>query len=370
MRCGLEALWAGFGAAEVQSYAARPTATRARPRRPIGRPSRRCDKIENQYPAASGRQLDGLRPDGHHAGRPAAHHRGTNEGSSAPDTARPRRASGSGWASCWRLAPLGDAELADGHPARPAAGEPDHPPIPVRFTLPEAGLVTLVIEDATGKRVRNLVGETPFPAGDNVAWWDGMDDLGRDAEAARHGVYHIPAQLVRAGRPIACAAWCTKAIELRYEFSVYNAGSPAWTTADHTGGWLTNHTPPSSALFVPGERAPGGKPLVYLGSYVSEGRPRPGLGGSRAAASWAAWAGSAATGPAPRTWPATPAPRPWPTHFAYVGAAWEGGTPPDGADRQGRQAGRQVRLPRARRRSGLDRDWRSTTACWRAACPG
>ena len=41
-------------------------------------------------------------------------------------------------------------------------------------------------------------------------------------------------------------------IDLRYEFAVYNAGNPAWSTADHTGGWLTNHTPPSSALFVPG----------------------------------------------------------------------------------------------------------------------
>ena len=53
-------------------------------------------------------------------------------------------------------------------------------------------MVTLVIEDEQGQRVRNLVSETPYPAGDNVAWWDGSDDLLRDVDAARHGLYHIP----------------------------------------------------------------------------------------------------------------------------------------------------------------------------------
>ncbi len=62
-----------------------------------------------------------------------------------------------------------------------------------------------------------------------------------------------------------------KAIELHYEFSVYNSGHPAWETPDTKGGWLTNHTPPSSTLYLPPDKAPGGKPLVYLGSYVSEG---------------------------------------------------------------------------------------------------
>ena len=72
---------------------------------------------------------------------------------------------------------------------------PQHPPIPVRFKLDKPGFVTLVIDDSAAKRVRNLISETPFPAGDNVAWWDGTDDLGRDTDAARHGVYRIPAHL-------------------------------------------------------------------------------------------------------------------------------------------------------------------------------
>ena len=122
-----------------------------------------------------------------------------------------------------------------------------------------------MIEDAAGKRVRNLVSETHFSAGENVAWWDGTDDLGRDRDAARHGLYHTPEQ------PVAPGAYRVrglyhKGLELRYEFSIYNAGNPAWETEDKSGGWLTNHTPPQAALFVPGE-----KPMVYLGSAVSEG---------------------------------------------------------------------------------------------------
>src|SRR4051812_34099342 len=81
----------------------------------------------------------------------------------------------------------------------PCAEVVAHPPIPIRFNLPEAGWVTLVIDDANGKRVRNLVSETQFPKGDNVVWWDATDDLLRDPEAYRHGVYYIPAEFVTPG---------------------------------------------------------------------------------------------------------------------------------------------------------------------------
>ena len=125
-----------------------------------------------------------------------------------------------------------------------------HAPVPVRFHLPEDGFVTLVIEDETGQRVRNLVSETPFPAGDNVVWWDATDDLGRDVEAARHGLYNIPAQLVSPGRYTARGLW-RKEIQPFYEFAVYGTGNPPWSTPDHTGAWLANHSPPSAAVFVP-----------------------------------------------------------------------------------------------------------------------
>jgi hypothetical protein len=168
------------------------------------------------------------------------------------------------------LMPLREAELSTA--VLPVAAAPDlgHPPIAVKFSLKEPGFVTLAIDDANGIRVRNLVGETPFPAGESTVWWDGLDDLGRDVQAAAHGLYSIPAQFVKPGA-YTVRGLTRKQIDLRFEFSIYNAGNPAWTTEDGTGGWTTNHTPPRCVQFVPAEQSPVGKPLVFIGSYVSEG---------------------------------------------------------------------------------------------------
>jgi len=166
------------------------------------------------------------------------------------------------------LQPLGEAPI---QPVEfPVITDGPHPPIPVRFALKEPGYVTLVIENADGVRVRNLVSETLFPAGDNVAWWDGTDDLGRDVDAAQHGVYKIPAQFVGPGT-YKVRGLARGKIMPHYEFSVYSSGYPTWETSDKTGGWLTNHTPPQSTIFVPAEKSPTGVPMVYLGSAVSEG---------------------------------------------------------------------------------------------------
>ncbi len=145
-----------------------------------------------------------------------------------------------------------------------------HAPIPIKFTLPEAGEVTLVVEDGAGKRVRNLVSQTPFPAGENTIYWDGTDDITRDPDAANHGFYYIPPEFVAPGAYTIRGIW-HKPLDLRYEFSVYNPGNPPWGTADNSGGWMTNHTPASSAVFIPGDKAPGGAPLIGIGAAVSEG---------------------------------------------------------------------------------------------------
>lgn len=142
--------------------------------------------------------------------------------------------------------------------------------IPLRFTLKEPGYVTLVVENTKGVRVRNLVSETWFPAGNNIAYWDGMDDLGRDLDAAKHGLYHIPAKFVDPGQ-YRVRGLVRGAIAAKYEFSAYYTGTPPWRTEDHTGAWLANHTPPKAALFVTGDRSPTKQPAVLLGCYVTEG---------------------------------------------------------------------------------------------------
>jgi len=143
--------------------------------------------------------------------------------------------------------------------------------IPISFTLKEAGYVTLVIEDKTGKRVRNLISDMWFNAGNNVTSWDGLDDLGRDLEAAHHGIYNVPGKAVPVGSYIVRGI-VHPAIHTFYEFPIYNAGKTAWNTKDNTGGWLADHSPPQAAAFVPASRSPTKKPVIFLGSYVAEGR--------------------------------------------------------------------------------------------------
>lgn len=144
-----------------------------------------------------------------------------------------------------------------------------NPPIPIQFTLNEAGYVSLIIEKINGVRVRNLVSDTWFPAGKNTVYWDGLDDLGQDADAASHGVYRIPAHFVDPGE-YKVRGLFHSAIVPRYQFTVNSPGSPPWDLPSHTGGWLANHTAPQSALFIPANQSPTGQPIVYLGSYVAE----------------------------------------------------------------------------------------------------
>jgi len=151
-----------------------------------------------------------------------------------------------------------------------------HPPIPIHFHLKEPGFVTLVIEDRQGKRLRNLISETAFPAGENIAYWDGLDDLDRDTDSAAHAVYHIPGKLVASGE-YRVRGLVRPRIDLHYEMTVYNHGQPPWHTEDRSSEWLANHTPPSAVLFLPENAAPvrAGKPAhggqIVVGSFVSEG---------------------------------------------------------------------------------------------------
>ncbi|HEX8912609.1 MAG TPA: hypothetical protein VF796_09655, partial [Humisphaera sp.] len=222
------------------------------------------------------------------------------------------------------LSPLADgAELKTA--VVPKAGESERPPIAVRFTLPEAGWVTLVIEDAAGKRVRNLVADTFFEKGENVAWWDGSDDLGRDPSAAKHGLYYIPTQFVSPGAYKVRGLW-RKRVDVKYEFGVYAAGATPWETADRTGGWLSNHTPPQAVLFVPDAPTADGKtkPTMLIGSYVSEGT---------AGLAWVdldgkKWRGQGWVG---GNWTGAPylardaGPKAVAGTYAYVAAAWSAG---------------------------------------------
>jgi hypothetical protein len=146
-----------------------------------------------------------------------------------------------------------------------------HAPIPIRFNLRKPGFVTLVIDNDKGIRVRNLISAAWYPAGDNTVYWDGLDDWGRDRDAARHGVYYVPGKFVEPGK-YRIRGLVRDSIKPFYEFATYSTGTPPWRTPDdHTGAWLANHTPPQAALFVPAALSPVKEPVVLLGCYVTEG---------------------------------------------------------------------------------------------------
>jgi PA14 domain/F5/8 type C domain/NHL repeat len=211
----------------------------------------------------------------------------------------------------------------------------EQPPIAIPFTLAKAGLVTLVIEDEQGNRVRNLISETRFPAGKNTAWWDGLDDRGRDYEAAEHHQYRLPGALVAPGK-YRVRGLVRDDLSLTYQFSFYTNGKPPWETADGSGWWLANHTPPQAAWFVPAGQTKDGKETMLIGSYVTEGgaglawldldgRKRYGVG----------WVGGNWTGAAFIT--GDRGTKRVPTWYAYTGSAFEGelrlvGLRPEGGD--------------------------------------
>ncbi len=149
--------------------------------------------------------------------------------------------------------------------------------IPIQFKLEQRGYVTLVIEDSDGKRVRNLISHEAFEAGPHTVWWDGLDDLGRDDNAAKHAVFHIPGKIVSPGE-YTVRGLVHPGIDLIYRMTPYTHGNPPWRTDDPGSQWLTNHSPPSDVVFLPAGAAPerAGKPSskhgqVLICSRVAEG---------------------------------------------------------------------------------------------------
>jgi len=104
--------------------------------------------------------------------------------------------------------------------------------IPIAYTLPDDGTrdVTVAIDDATGKRVRNLMGQHPRSGAKNTELWDGLDDAGKPVSPGTYSVAVVD----------------HKPVEVKFVNSVYNAGTPPWKTESGSKLWGANHGFPTT----------------------------------------------------------------------------------------------------------------------------
>ena len=161
-----------------------------------------------------------------------------------------------------------------------AAEEAPEPPIPVTFEIAKPGYVTLVIEDAEGNRVRNLIAGEKYDAGKHTVHWDGMDEsLGVRPDT--DGVYRPTGRTVAPGT-YRVRGLVRDELTLRYEFSVNSPGSPPWICerrvtdedgrgrTERFGGWGSEHGAPTSMAFIPGKTSPTGQDAMMIGFYGAE----------------------------------------------------------------------------------------------------
>ena len=133
----------------------------------------------------------------------------------------------------------GDVNLRPGSVAkreyRPQVVRPEGP-IAVRALVPAGSeFFSLAIDDAAGRRVRNLAGGfsvAEFKVGEKDGQvevevrWDGLDESGKAAPAGDYVAKTIGSDRV----------------DGYWELSFYNPGTPAWDTLDHRGGWGADHS--------------------------------------------------------------------------------------------------------------------------------
>lgn len=126
------------------------------------------------------------------------------------------------------------------------------------YRLESQGNVTLVIEDAAGRRVRNLVSDAPRLAGPVTETWDGRDDYGYPVDPGDYrwrGLVHGPIESRYVG------SFCSPHSEEATPWKSLDAQGLR-THEGGTGGWLSDHCAPSVALAVEDE--------MLLGCAVAE----------------------------------------------------------------------------------------------------
>jgi hypothetical protein len=151
---------------------------------------------------------------------------------------------------------LGDAPVP---PFKPAAAET--PPLTVKFTLPEKGIVSMAIDGPDGRRVRNLPARLEMAAGGQKVGWDLKDE---------------------SGAHVAPGSYTWKAIshpglEMKYEMTPYpnvemvtKENSPWLNGHDGPGGWQADHSAPRAVCAAGDDRVFLASPCAESGVAVIE----------------------------------------------------------------------------------------------------
>ncbi|MEI6786935.1 MAG: FlgD immunoglobulin-like domain containing protein [bacterium] len=138
------------------------------------------------------------------------------------------------------LAPVGATETENlGIRALPTPG------VPITYNAPRDGRVTIAINDASGRRVRNLIADVPVTKGTHQVTWDGLNDKGHILPPGSYkwvGLARGDLHAIYRGR--------------------FAHGTPPWYFGN-TGGWLADHYPPCAVIGV-GDG-------MFIGSGVTEG---------------------------------------------------------------------------------------------------
>lgn len=103
--------------------------------------------------------------------------------------------------------------------------------VPVPYSTPKAGRVTLAIDDAEGRRVRNLTAAQPREAGANQELWDGLDDAGRPVPPGQYRLRGLVHDGIRAN-------WL---------MSFSSPGNPPWASPDGKGAFYGDHSAPQAS---------------------------------------------------------------------------------------------------------------------------
>ena len=118
--------------------------------------------------------------------------------------------------------------------------------ISLELCLKKGGFVSIIIEDADGVRIRNLLADQPRSKGTHTESWDCRDEFG---EVVKPGVYRWRGIF-------------HEGLHATYEFSFNSPASPPWRNKEGTGGWGSDHSNPQAVAAV------GGK--VFIGWPFSE----------------------------------------------------------------------------------------------------